>query len=258
MTNRCETPRLTGKSVMKSICMPIAFAALFCLYQTVQLRAQEQSEAPRQETDTPQSVDQVRAEDGKLIAVSKGKAFSPTNSVVMPFHIKVMTNLTFTVAEGSPRKLQDGQILSKDGNLQSPDGSLVPVVDHVTQKDGKVIIYKDGVAKPITDESTLADGSKVFADGTYIDKSGKRTKLLDGQLVQLDGSKLPATDTATLKGGKVVIQKDGSLITLRPAQTMMMSDGTKVTGDGTVIDSDGKTTHLSEGELIKIEGVRRR
>ncbi|MBI1176125.1 hypothetical protein GC207_01660 [bacterium] len=243
---------------MKSIFTTIALAALFCLNQSAQLIAQEQSESNEKGADKLESVDQVRVEDGKLIATAKGKAFSPTNSVVMPFKIKVMTNLTFTVADGSPRKLKDGQILGKDGNLQSPDGSLVPVMDHITQNGGKVLICKDGVAKPVSGETTLGDGSKVFADGTYIDQSGHPTKLLDGQLIMLSGSKIPATDTATMKDGKVVVQKDGSLITLRPAQTMMMSDGTRVTGDGTVIGKDGKTTHLGEGELVKIEGVRRR
>lgn len=204
------------------------------------------------------SADQVRVADGKLVAVADGKSFTPTNIVSLPFKIRVMTNLTFTVDGGKPRKLEDGQVLSKDGTLQSPDGSIMPVLDHVTQKDGKILVYRDGVATPVVGEVTLGDGSRILADGTYIDKSGRPTKLMDGQLVRLNGSTLLATDTATLKGGKVIVQKDGSLITLGHNQTMMMSDGTKVFGDGNVISRDGTSKSLAEGEILHIEGVRRR
>lgn len=226
------------------------------------LKGQDEAEATESTTNDasagPRKVDRVRVQEGQLIAFVGGESFTPTNSVAMPFGIQVQTNLTFTVNGGSPRLLTEGMVLSKDGTLQRPDGSLLPVMDHVTQKDGKVIIYRDGVATTLSGEAKLADHSIVLADGTYIDRSGRRQRLLDGQLVKLDGAALPATDTATLQGGKVVIQKDGSLLTLRPNQTMMMSDGTKVSGDGSLVRKDGTTAKLTEGEILKIEGVRRK
>lgn len=203
-------------------------------------------------------VDQVRVTDGALIAVLAGESFTPTNSVAMPFGIKVTTNLTYSVNSGSERKLLEGQILTREGTLQSPDGTLVPVMDHITQKDGRVMAFKDGVMTTVSGEMQLPDGSRVFADGTYVRKSGERIRLLDGQLIKLDGTAFPATDTVLLKGGRVVVQKDGSSITLRPTQSMMMSDGTKVLGDGTVVHQDGATSKLVEGEVLKLEGVRRR
>lgn len=262
MIIRCDRSRLTTKRHMKPLFGLLAITLLTHLAFPLQSLAKEKpgavkgNEQPAAESNI--SVDQVRNEAGKLIAVADGKTFTPTNTVSMPFKIKVMTNLTFTVNQGSPRKLTEGQILKKDGTLQSPDGSLTPVMDHITQKDGRVIIYKDGQAKPLEGEHILGDGSRVSADGTYVDQSGHSTRLLDGQLIRLDGSTFPATDTATLRSGKVVIQKDGSLITLRPNQTMMMSDGTKVKGDGTVIDKDGNTSQLTEGKVLRIEGVRRK
>jgi len=244
---------------MKMSLRVLVLAGLTLSAAPVRLTAQE---SPDTTTDkpaaAPKQVDQVRIQDGKLIAVADGKTFTPTNAVAMPFNIKVMTNLTFTVGAGNARKLAEGQILSKDGILQSPDGSLMPVLDHVTQKNGRVIVYKDGLATQLTDQTKLSDGSQVMADGSFIDKSGRRTRLLDGQLIKLDGSTLPATDTATLTSGKVVVQKDGALITLQPTQSMMMSNGTKVLGNGTMIGKDGTTSTLAEGQVVKIEGVRRR
>jgi len=222
------------------------------------LSAQETAVADSGAAEELKKVDQVRVVDGALIAVDGGETFTPTNRVVMPFDIMVMTNLTYTVNAGSERKLLEGQILNKDGTLQSPDGSLMPVMDHITQKNGKVMAFKDGVLAAVSGEMQLADGSRVLADGTYIKKNGERIRLVDGQLIKLDGSALAATDTATLKGGKVVVQKDGSSLTLRPTQSLMMSDGSKVLGDGTVINKDGTATKLVEGEVLKIEGVRRR
>jgi hypothetical protein len=200
----------------------------------------------------------VRVQNGELVALAGGESFAPTNSVVMPFGIKVMTNLTYTVNAGSERKLLEGQTLNQDGNLLSADGSLMPVMDHVTQRNGRVMAFKDGVLVTVDRELQLADGSRVFADGTFVRKSGGRIRLLDGQLIKLDGSTLAATDTALLKDGRVVVQKDGSSITLRPTQSMMMSDGTRILGDGTVINQDGSSGKLVEGEVLKLEGVRRR
>lgn len=248
-----------GPIVMKSI-LKVWLPLVVLSAALPALAAEEGAATTAGANEELRKVDQVRVADGDLIAVAGGETFTPTNSVVMPFGIKVMTNLTYTVNAGRERKLLEGQILDKEGTLQSPDGSLMPVMDHVTQKGGKVMAFKDGVMMPVSGEMQLADGSHVFADGTYVRKSGERLRLMDGQLIKVDGATLPATDTAVLKDGRVVVQKDGSSIPikLRPTQSMMMSDGTKVLGDGTVIGKDGRTSKLVEGEVLKIEGVRRR
>lgn len=248
-----------GPIVMKSI-LKVWLPLVVLSAALPALAAEEGAATAAGAAEELRKVDQVRVADGDLIAVAGGETFTPTNSVVMPFGIKVMTNLTYTVNAGRERKLLEGQILDKDGTLQSPDGSLMPVMDHVTQKGGKVMVFKDGVMTLVSGETQLADGSRVFADGTYVRKSGERLRLMDGQLIKVDGATLPATDTAMLQDGRVVVQKDGSSIPikLRPTQSMMMSDGTKVLGDGTVIGKDGRTSKLVEGEVLKIEGVRRR
>lgn len=233
-------------------------APLALLAPLAPLAAQDSANNSSGAIEELKKVEQVRLQGGDLIAVAGGETFTPTNSVVMPLGIKVMTNLTYTVNGGRERRLAEGQILNQDGTLQSPDGSLLPVMDHVTQKNGRVMAFKDGTMEAVDRELALADGSRVFADGTLVKKSGERIRLVDGQLIKLDGSTLEATDTAVLKDGKVVVQKDGSSLTLRPTQSMMMSDGTKLLGDGTVVKMDGTTSKLVEGEILKLEGVRRR
>ncbi|HAV64723.1 MAG TPA: hypothetical protein DCY13_20445 [Verrucomicrobiales bacterium] len=220
--------------------------------------AGEPDSTPTEESSVePVKVEQVSVKNGVLHATGDEGGFTPTNSVVLPFDVKVRTNLTFTVSGGKARKLQEGQTIRKDGTLQSPDGSVMPVVDHVAVKNGQVVIVKDGERSKLDSPTRLADGSRIEPDGTMVSPGGSRTRLLDGQLFKLSGESFPATDTATLMDGQVVLQKDGSKIQLRTTQMMMMSDGTKVHGNGRVEYRDGRTLQLAEGQTIRTEGVRR-
>lgn len=204
-----------------------------------------------------QPVDAVSVKNGALSAVAKGLSFVPTNTVAMPLDIRVMTNMTFTVKEGPPRPLKEGQTLRKDGMLLSLDGSLVPVVDHIAMRNGKPTIVQNGKAEVVTAPKRLANGTRVLPDGTIYDSGGKKTRLLDGQLLKLSGSTIPAIDTVSLNDGKVVVQKDGARIEVPAGRTLMMNDGTKVFSDGRLVYFDGKTRQLTEGETVEIQGVRR-
>jgi hypothetical protein len=139
--------------------------------------------------------------------------------------------------------------------LSSPDGSVVPVFDHIVRRAGHVQISTDGEARPLTEEYRLPDGGKVLADGSLRGSDGRLQRLLDGQLLRLDGSAVASTDTVSMTGGKVVLFKDGGRVELRRGQVMAMSDGTRITGDGAVTKPDGSKVTLKEGETLKIPGV---
>ena len=81
---------------------------------------------------------------------------------------------------------------------------------------------------------------------------------MDGELFQFEGSALPARDTITMQDGRVMVQKDGTMLVVSPARSIMMNDGTKVLGDGTVIDFNGRQTKLSKGQILVVEGVVRK
>jgi hypothetical protein len=145
-------------------------------------------------------------------------------------------------------------MIDAQGMLTSPDGSVVPVFDHITLRRGRVQIVTDGEIKLLSGEHALPDGAKVLADGT-IRRRGALQRLLDGQLLKLDGSAVAVTDTISMTGGKVVLFKDGGRVDVRRGQVIMMSEGTKVNGDGTVIRPDGNRVILKEGDTLKIQGV---
>ena len=170
--------------------------------------------------------------------------------------IKVLTNGTFRVNEGKIRSLGAGQILRADGTLLNPDGSVMPVFDHIAMDKGTVMVFKDGEGAGLTAPLTMPDGSVINPDGSYA-RGTRNSRLVDGQLLTLDGASMGGLDTITLRNGKVVVYKSGALIRLEsPVQIMGMYDGSRVRADGLVTFRDGTTTQLIEGQTMTFEGVR--
>jgi hypothetical protein len=207
--------------------------------------------------EEPGKVGRVMRKDGQTVVVKGGAMLPLEEEVTFPNDLKVFTNGTYVVKQGKPRELKEGQSLGADGMLTSLDGSILPVFDHVTLKQGRVQVMRDGVLKPLTGEETFGDGVRVSPDGYVLTKTGRRVRLLDGQLFRLDGGEVPAKDSITFKGGKVTVQKDGSVLSVPPRGSIMMNDGTKVFGDGTVVPKEGAPRKLAEGETLTIEGVVR-
>ena len=176
--------------------------------------------------------------------------------MTMPGGIKVLTNGTFRVNQGKPRPLKEGQILREDGFLLNPDGSTLPVCDHIAMSGSTVMIFKDGDSEALAAPLTLPDGSIINPDGTYA-HAGRTSRLVDGQLVTLEGASLTGLDTISFRNGKVVVYKSGALIPLQsPIVIMGMYDGTRVRGDGFITFHDGTTTQLTEGQIITVPGMR--
>ena len=179
------------------------------------------------------------------------------SQMTMPGGITVFTNGTFQVNEGKTRHLEAGQILRADGVLLNPDGSVMPVFDHIVMSNGRVMVFKDGEGEALTAALTLPNGSILNPDGSYSRPSGRRSRLVDGQLLTLEGASMRGLDTITLRNGKVVVYKSGALIPLpSPNVIMGMYDGSRVRGDGLITSRDGTTSQLTEGQTITVEGVR--
>ncbi len=202
----------------------------------------------------PGGLQKIIRKDGKVLAISNGNAAPFHKPVVFPGEVLVNTNGQFTVQKGKIRELKEGQTLTADGVLHNPDGSVAPVIDHITVRGGRVFIVKDGEPTPLVQNFPLADGSVISPADATIRGHGKIRRLLDGHLLKLDGTPLKAQDTVGMQKGKVFVFKDGTRLELQPAQIMVMSDGTRVHGNGTVIAPDGKTRNLKEGDTLLVEG----
>jgi hypothetical protein len=201
------------------------------------------------------SVDHVTFKQGRILVPKDGDTVETTNDVKVAGNVLVATNGVFVVNSGKPRQLTEGQRIGADGMLASPDGTIVPVIDHLIMKANRVQIVKDGIARPLPGEFALPDGAKVTPDGTIRTPNGRLQRMLEGQLLKLDGKVIPVSDSVSLKDGKVILFKDGAQMELRRGQAMAMSDGTRVTGDGVVTRPDGTRITVQEGEIIRIPGV---
>ncbi len=204
---------------------------------------------------TPSTLDKVQFQGGKVLTWPGAKELLAPNEATLPFEVIVKTNGTFTVQGGTLRMLREGESITKEGTLNRPDGTVQPIVNHVTLTRGRVILVQDGEAAPAREPVKISDGTLVYPDGKVTPATGSPRRMLDGEIFQLKGGALPARDTITLQDGKVKVQKDGSLLTVKPGRTIMMNDGTKVFSDGKIIKRDGATTQLAEGQVIVIEGV---
>ena len=183
-----------------------------------------------------------------------------TEEMTMPGGIEVFTNGTFRVKEGKTRRLKEGQILRAEGYLVQPDGSTMPVFDHIAMSKGRVMVFKDGEGEALSAPLTLPDGSVINPDGSYwrpAGSYGRRGRLGEGRLLTLAGAALAGLDTISLRNGKVVVYQSGAFISLQAAnQVMGMYDGTRVRGDGFITFRDRTTTQLTEGQIITAPGMR--
>ena len=200
-------------------------------------------------------VQSVFVQKGVLLSIVDGKSVELTNEIKFPKEIIISTNGTFTVAGSKERSLGEGQVLTPDGMLTSPDGSIMPVEDHLTAQGGRVFLVKDGETQPLAGMFTLKNGTRVYPDGKMVTSQNLIKRFLDGQIIRLSETAIEATDTAQLDHGKVVLFKDGGRIELRPGQIMTMSDGSRVNANGTVTWKNGSTEMLKEGELFKFPGA---
>lgn len=201
------------------------------------------------------SIEQATLKEGKVVVVQNGNTVPLKGTGILPNDIKVNTNGTFTVKAGKARPLKEGQVLDREGMLTSPDGTIVPVIDHVAMKAGKLMVFEGGEGRALDRDVVFPDGSRILTDGTLRSPNGGMKRLIDGELIKLDGQEMAARDSITLQEGKVVVQKDGGVVTLSPNQTIMMNDGSKVYADGTVERSDGSKVALTEGQIVTVEGV---
>jgi uncharacterized protein DUF6799 len=128
--------------------------------------------------------DHYVSKGGRVYVVKDGAAPEPvTQNVVFADGSSLSPDGVYR-AGGRMSRLIDGQTLRMDGNI-------IPALDTVTFKNGKVTVQKDGALIPVTSSITMNDGSKVLANGTIVSFDGTKTmKLADGQTITLPGAVL--------------------------------------------------------------------
>ena len=205
--------------------------------------------------DNAPQVDLVVMKDGKPTLQVDGEFKPLEKDLALTPAITVLTNGTFTVHEGSPRELKEGQTLRKDGMLLNPNGTIATVEDHAILLKGKVWIYQNGSGAPLQTEFAMPDGTRISATGQIRTASGEFRRMVEGQMFKLTGEALPTKDSVTMRNGTVFVQKEGTQFAIKPRQSIMMNDGTKVYGSGKLENRDGATQTVAEGQVILLPGI---
>jgi hypothetical protein len=155
---------------------------------------------------------------GKERKLENGQAITPDGMLHKPDgtigpvfdHYVAKGNRVYLVKDGGGPApvtqnvvLADGSVLSPDGTLRGAgglkrllegntlrlDGNVIPTLDTVTFKGGKVVVQKDGAIIPVASSITMNDGTRVLANGTMISFDGKKTtKLKEGETITLPGA----------------------------------------------------------------------
>jgi hypothetical protein len=120
----------------------------------------------------------------RVFVVKDGAAPAPvTQTVVFPDGSSLAPD-AFYRSGGRVTRLIDGQTLAIGGNV-------IPSLDTVTLKDGKVTVQKDGALFPVATSLMMNDGSKVLANGTIISFDGRTSRMLkEGETITLPGAVL--------------------------------------------------------------------
>ena len=166
------------------------------------------------------SIEAVTGRTNRTLLQRGGEWTLLESQMTMPGGITVFTNGTFRVNDGKTRHLQAGQLLRPDGILLNPDGSVMPVFDHIAMSGAKVMVFKDGEGAALTDTLTLPDGSVSIPTG-LMRVPTRRSRLVDGQLLTLEGASMRGLDTISFRNGKVVVYKSGALIPLPSPNAIM-------------------------------------
>jgi hypothetical protein len=197
----------------------------------------------------------VLFQDSRVWSLNGDKAVLLAEDIKWPNNITVSTNGTFQVGEYPARPFVDGQVLASDGMLTSPDGRMEPVIDHEGMLAGSTFSSRNAGRTNATQNLQLGKDKVLTPDRVLLGRDGSWMRVIDGLLFTSDGTPIPAWDTITLQQGNVVVQKEGTQLMIPLGRSIMMNEGTKVFGDGRVLNKNGAITTLTEGQILIIEGV---
>ena len=129
--------------------------------------------------------DHYFSKGSRMYVVKDGDAPAPvTQNVTFADGSVLSPDAVLRIPGGRIQRVLDGQTLQLTG-------AVIPTVDTVMLRSGKVIVSKDGALIPVASSITMNDGTKVMANGTMISFDGRTTtQLKEGETVTLPGAVL--------------------------------------------------------------------
>lgn len=198
--------------------------------------------------------------DGKLFKIDKeGNATALTSEYDLGNGTKVSKNGDVSWNSGFKSKLQDGEVVLKNGNLGVLQ-TRVKTLNGYIRKEGKMYEILSGDLRSFEGDKAVTDSNKLSTDGKYfIGKSGKYVQIGDNEVVTKSGEIILSVEAASsqesyvIKRDAVVLKAVNNKIAVVDAD-YLFPNGMKVTPQGQVTTKEGVSFTLRNNEKLNSRG----
>lgn len=131
-------------------------------------------------------------------------------------------------------------------------------------KNGKVVMMKEGKETVVTAEVTLHSGARLLPEGIIVTKEGKRERFPEGRWLTLEGEFVVVDaggpDVVVVDDFDGYYLEDGRVYVIRDSRPVLvtveisLSNGLRLSPDGTIISKEGTRSRLVEGQGISKAG----
>ncbi len=124
------------------------------------------------------------AMSGATVKVFKdGKGQALTDTLILPDGTSINPDGTYARPNGRRSRLVDGQLLTLEG-------VPMPVLDTISFRNGKVVVYKSGALIPLPSPNVILgmyDGTRVGGDGLITFPNGTTSQMAEGETITVEG-----------------------------------------------------------------------
>lgn len=221
-------------------------------------RTQNQNSQQDKNWTNGQSSSEVQPTCSGVVMIN-GKMMNMNNGTMSPFDdngtsmingTKIKSDGTYTQKNGSKMKMKEGYHMDMAGNIMVPLKTTYN--KNGTQKGNLNSTDKSSSDKTQADKSSTQKSQKSTTDNSSTDRT-YNTASGTQSAVQNNSNDKSNVDGIVFENGKLMKVKNGQKTILQD-NDMTMSNGTKLTSDGTYTKKDGSKLTFKEGEHMDMSG----
>ena len=127
--------------------------------------------------------DHIAMSGATVMVFKDGKGQALTDTLILPDGTGINPDGTYARPGGRRSRLVDGQLLTLEG-------VPMPVLDTISFRSGKVVVYKSGALIPLPSPNVIMgmyDGTRVGGDGFITFPNGTTAQMAEGETITVEG-----------------------------------------------------------------------
>ena len=127
--------------------------------------------------------DHIAMSGATVMVFKDGKGQALTDTLILPDGTGINPDGTYARPNGRRSRLVDGQLLTLEG-------VPMPVLDTISFRNGKVVVYKSGALIPLPSPNLIMgmyDGTRVGGDGFITFPNGTTAQMAEGETITVEG-----------------------------------------------------------------------